>query len=1071
MSTLTNTSHIQLILTVGLLFAPILLYAQTDDSNLINITTLERLDAMRYDLDGDGVPTSTGRSAYNSAFGTSIILTDADDGDPEENDGNSATIADGSPTTTGYELRNNLDFAGTKWAEDCASGCVTGTLSDGTTTGNIGWAPIGTFTATFEGNDKKISNLYIDRSDTVGLFGNLGTDGEIRNLGIDGGSVTGSSRAGGLVGDNDGGTISACHATGNAEGLNAGGLVGNNSGEISACYATGNAKATGSSGRAGGLVGYSNGEISGCYATGTATARRNGYAGGLVGDSDGTISACYATGTATARRNGYAGGLVGDSDGTISACYATGTATARRNGYAGGLVGYNTSSGEISACHATGTATATGSSGRAGGLVGYNNGGTISACHATGNAEATGSSGRVGGLVGLNSGGTISACYATGDATGTSRVGGLVGLNSGGTISACYATGTATANSYAGGLVGYNNGGTISACYATGTATANSYAGGLVGYNNGGTISACYATGNAEATESSGRAGGLVGYNSGEISACYATGNAEATESSGRAGGLVGKNTATITDSYFDYETSGRLSSETYAKSSSELQSPTAYGSDTDIYADWNIDVDDGLSIGVDDAENQGDDTEDDPWDFGTNGQYPTLKVDFDKSGSATWQEFGDQRLTRFISTSYAFYAADYTPASTEVGTVQAIPSDYNYTLSYSILSQTLESTDVSAFSIASVDKNGINVGTISVSASPPTFTVDDVYMLEVQVSDGEGGISTTEVSIEVIVPTIIMSDGDFTACSGTFFDPGGDGDYNNSEDITMTLSPVISTDKVHIEFTSFNTESCCDKLYIYDGATIDVPLIGTYSGTTIPSAITSTSSDGKLTFRFDTNNNDVLSGWEATISCVPPSTAFKAANYVFYVVNEAVADEEIDTVYATVSNPSYTLSYSILSQTLDGSAVSVFSIASVDKNGINVGAISVSNSPPTFTVGDVYMLEIEVDDANGGTSTTEVSIEVRFPPITMSDGEVVACGGTFLDPGGDGDYDNFEDITMTLVPVISTDKIHIEFSSFDVEYHGICDYDKLSIYTMVLQVTSSALIGELLLELLFLLL
>ena len=66
---------------------------------------------------------------------------------------------------------------------------------------------------------------------------------------------------------------------------------------------------------------------------------------------------------------------------------------------------------------------------------------------------------------------------------------------------------------------------------------------------------------------------------------------------------------------------------------------------------------------------------------------------------------------------------------------------------------------------------------------------------------------------------------------------------------------------------------------------------------------------------------------------------------------------------------------------------MSAFSIASVDKNGINVGAISVSASPPTFTVGDVYVLEVEVDDANGGTSTTEVSIVVRRNLDTNKDG------------------------------------------------------------------------------------
>ena len=139
-----------------------------------------------------------------------------------------------------------------------------------------------------------------------------------------------------------------------------------------------------------------------------------------------------------------------------------------------------------------------------------------------------------------------------------SDVGGLVGFSSG-TISACYATGNATGNvpypysSSAGGLVGWNDG-AISACYATGDASGPIHIGGLVGRNNGGTISACYATGNATGTDDFVR--GLVGANGGGI----------------------------ITNSYFDSDASNRPASDDYAKTTTELQTPTAYGTSTDIY-------------------------------------------------------------------------------------------------------------------------------------------------------------------------------------------------------------------------------------------------------------------------------------------------------------------------------------------------------------------------------------------------------------------------------------------------------------------------------------------------------
>ena len=82
----------------------------------------------------------------------------------------------------------------------------------------------------------------------------------------------------------------------------------------------------------------------------------------------------------------------------------------------------------------------------------------------------------------------------------------------------------------------------------------------------------------------------------------------------------------------------------TGAKTTSELQTPTEYGTDPAIYSGWNIDVDNGFARGVDDGSAAGDTTADDPWDFGTSSQYPVLKVDFDGDGTAGVAEFGSQR-------------------------------------------------------------------------------------------------------------------------------------------------------------------------------------------------------------------------------------------------------------------------------------------------------------------------------------------------------------------------------------------------------------------------------------------
>ena len=282
-----------------------------------------------------------------------------------------------------------------------------------------------------------------------------------------------------------------------------------------------------------------------------------------------------------------------------------------------------------------------------GGFVGINNG-TITGCSITG--TITTANWYTGGLAGRNNG-TITASYSEVIVSGGgNETGGLVGYNTG-TITASYATGTVTAGGRSiGGLVGASTG-TITASYATGNVTTNDrgdpgHHGGLVGKNEGGTIKASYATGNVDGKDHNG-VGGLVGTNdsSGTITASYSTGTATSTGSD--VGGLVGDNDGTVTNSYFDSTTSG-ITTGDEAKTTSELQMPTEYGTDSAIYSGWNIDVDSdgttGFARGVDNGSMAGDTTADDPWDFGTPSQYPALKVDFDGDGTASVAEFGSQR-------------------------------------------------------------------------------------------------------------------------------------------------------------------------------------------------------------------------------------------------------------------------------------------------------------------------------------------------------------------------------------------------------------------------------------------
>ncbi|MEI9989831.1 MAG: GLUG motif-containing protein [Rhizomicrobium sp.] len=212
-------------------------------------------------------------------------------------------------------------------------------LTDSVTTGP-GFTPIGNsnaFTGVFDGLGHTLSGLYIDTpsDDYVGLFGVVGSGGVVRDIGLVGGSVTGSFAVGELVGYNSNGTVSDAYATGSVSGSSAiGGLVGINAGgTISDAYATG--RVTGNV-NVGGLVGSNFGTISDAYTTGSVTGFYN--VGGLVGTNfGGMVSDAYATGSVSGDTD--VGGLVGANGGAIGEAYATGGVTGSLE--IGGLVGNN----------------------------------------------------------------------------------------------------------------------------------------------------------------------------------------------------------------------------------------------------------------------------------------------------------------------------------------------------------------------------------------------------------------------------------------------------------------------------------------------------------------------------------------------------------------------------------------------------------------------------------------------------------------------------------------------------------------------------------------------------------
>ncbi len=189
--------------------------------------------------------------------------------------------------------------------------------------GNKAWTPIGKenayiYNGTFDGQGHTISRLQcsVSSSDVAGLFGVIGENAVVKNLG---------------VADSDVSVV---------------------------------VTVTDKIAYAGGVCGYSAGTVENCWNSGSVTATCNGsnndrnaaYAGGVCGWNDGIIRNCWNSGAVKAESTtaSCVGGVCGYSNKTVENCWNSGSVSGIVSGTdskynVGGVCGYNT--GTITNCY------------------------------------------------------------------------------------------------------------------------------------------------------------------------------------------------------------------------------------------------------------------------------------------------------------------------------------------------------------------------------------------------------------------------------------------------------------------------------------------------------------------------------------------------------------------------------------------------------------------------------------------------------------------------------------------------------------------------------------------------
>jgi hypothetical protein len=252
--------------------------------------------------------------------------------------------------------------------------------------------------------------------------------------------------------------------------------------------------------------------------------------------------------------------------------------------------------------------------------------------------------------------------------------------------------------------------------------------------------------------------------------------------------------------------------------------------------------------------------------------------------------------------------------------------------------------------------------------------------------------------------------------CNGThFYDNGGSwGDYSNNLDKVTIIYPGTPGNRVRAIFNTYEFESCCDYLKIYNGPDTTYPLL--YNDASVsPGSVASTDISGALTFEFHSDDSSNAQGWDAAIICEPMPTCPNPPSNL-----SATAITQIGATLNWTDNTGAT-SWN----------VEIVVHGALPENNMGILVNSTSYEYYLLNSASCYDFYVQANCTNGTTGWAG-----PFQFCTLPD----YCGGDhFYDSGGaNGNYKNSENTTTVIYPANAGESVTATFLSYNVE--GCCD-------------------------------
>jgi Zn-dependent metalloprotease len=139
---------------------------------------------------------------------------------------------------------------------------------------------------------------------------------------------------------------------------------------------------------------------------------------------------------------------------------------------------------------------------------------------------------------------------------------------------------------------------------------------------------------------------------------------------------------------------------------------------------------------------------------------------------------------------------------------------------------------------------------------------------------------------------------------TGTLSDGSGADKYANNSNCAWLIQPTNSK-TVTLNFTAFDTELNYDGVIVYDGSNNTAPVLGKFSGSTMPPSVTSTT--GNMYVEFLSDEAVRANGWTANYTSSKPSIYnLTSTNFKLQVESNSCVGKKTGKISATITNTNY---------------------------------------------------------------------------------------------------------------------------------------------------------------------